>query len=215
MTTEQAYNNWASQYDTNINKTRDLEGVVLRNTLSAIHFENCLEIGCGTGKNTVWFIEKAKHVTSVDFSAEMLAKAKEKITEERIQFIQADITADWKFSKQLYDLVSFSLVLEHIENLDHIFKEVSQLLKPGGYVYIGELHPFKQYAGSKARFETENGLQIVGCFTHHISDFVQAGKKNGLSLVDIKEHFDDDNRNEIPRILIILLKKFDNKNKVC
>ncbi|MCY7309591.1 MAG: SAM-dependent methyltransferase, partial [Chitinophagaceae bacterium] len=74
-------------------------------------------------------------------------------------------------------------------------------------VYISELHPFKQYAGSKARFETENGLQIVDCFTHHISDFVQAGKKNGLTLVDIKEHFDDDNRNEIPRILVILLKK--------
>ena len=207
MTTEQAYNNWASQYDTNINKTRDLEGVVLRNILSAIYFENCLEIGCGTGKNTVWFIEKAKQVTSVDFSAEMLVKAKEKISEQRVQFIQADITANWTFSNQLYDLVSFSLVLEHIENLDHIFKQVSQSLKPGGYVYIGELHPFKQYAGSKARFETENGLQIVGCFTHHISDFVQAGKKNGLSLVDIKEHFDDDNRNEIPRILTILLKK--------
>ena len=207
MTTEQAYNNWASQYDSNINKTRDLEGMVLRNTLSPIHFESCLEIGCGTGKNTVWFIEKANQVTSVDFSAEMLVKAKEKISEQRVQFIQADITANWTFSNQLYDLVSFSLVLEHIENLDHIFKQVSQSLKPGGYVYIGELHPFKQYAGSKARFETENGLQIVGCFTHHISDFVQAGKKNGLSLVDIKEHFDDDNRNEIPRILTILLKK--------
>ncbi|MDZ4810399.1 MAG: class I SAM-dependent methyltransferase [Bacteroidota bacterium] len=207
MTTEQAYNNWASQYDTNINKTRDLEAMALQNCLSAILFESCLEIGCGTGKNTVWFIEKAKQVTSVDFSAEMLVKAKKKISEQRVQFIQADITANWTFSNQLYDLVSFSLVLEHIENLDHIFKQVSQSLKPGGYVYIGELHPFKQYAGSKARFETENGLQIVDCFTHHISDFVQAGKKNGLTLVDIKEHFDDDNRNEIPRILVILLKK--------
>lgn len=207
MTTEQAYNNWASQYDSNINKTRDLEGIVLRNTLSAIHFESCLEIGCGTGKNTAWFIEKATQVTSVDFSEEMLAKAKAKIVSNKVEFVQADITAEWIFSNQLYDLVSFSLVLEHIENLDHIFKETAQSLRSGGHVYIGELHPFKQYAGSKARFETENGVQVVDCFTHHISDFVQAAHKNGLMLVDMNEYFDDDNNNQIPRILTMLLKK--------
>jgi ubiquinone/menaquinone biosynthesis C-methylase UbiE len=207
MNTEQAYNNWASQYDTNVNKTRDLEGIVLRNTLSAIHFETCLEIGCGTGKNTAWFIEKATQVTSVDFSEEMLAKAKTKVTSNKVQFVQADITTDWTFKNQLYDLVSFSLILEHIENLDPVFKQVAQSLKPGGHVYIGELHPFKQYAGSKARFETENGVQVVDCFTHHVSDFVQSAQKNGLTLVDINEHFDEENRNEIPRILTILLRK--------
>jgi ubiquinone/menaquinone biosynthesis C-methylase UbiE len=208
MNTQEAYNNWASQYDTNINKTRDLEGKALRSSLSTIPFESCLEIGCGTGKNTVWFIEKAKQVTAIDLSEEMLAKAKEKITDGSVEFLQANITSSWTFRKQLYDLVSFSLVLEHIHNLDHIFKETAQSLKPGGYVYIGELHPFKQYTGSKARFDTENGLQVVECFNHHVSDFIRAAKKYGLVLVDINEYFDDDNRNEIPRILTILLKKF-------
>ena len=207
MNTEEAYNNWASQYDTNINKTRDVEATALQTALSGIPFESCLEIGCGTGKNTVWFIEKAKQVTSVDLSAEMLAKAKEKITTDKVQFVQADITGNWAFRSRLYDLVSFSLVLEHIENLEHIFNETSQSLKTGGYVYIGELHPFKQYAGSKARFETEDGMQVVECFTHHISDFTQKAKKHGLSVIDINEHFDNDNRNEIPRILTLLLRK--------
>lgn len=207
MNTQEAYNNWASQYDTNINKTRDLEGKALRTTLSGIAFESCLEIGCGTGKNTEWFIEKAKKVTAVDLSEEMLAKAKEKLTDDRVQFLQADITSSWTFRNQLYDLVSFSLVLEHIDNLDHIFKEVGQSLKSGGHVYIGELHPFKQYAGSKARFETPEGVQTVDCFTHHVSDFIQAAEKNGLTLANINEYFDDDNRNEIPRILILLFRK--------
>ena len=207
MNTEQAYNNWASQYDTNINKTRDLEAQALRSTLSAIPFESCLEIGCGTGKNTLWFIEKAKQVTSVDLSAEMLAKAKEKINSDNVQFIQADITTDWTFTNQLYDLVSFSLVLEHIKNLDFIFKQTATALKPGGHVYIGELHPFKQYTGSKARFETDTGMQVVDCYTHHVSDFIQAAMKHGLSIVDVNEYFDADNRNEIPRILSLLLKK--------
>ena len=207
MNTQDAYNKWASQYDTNVNKTRDLEAAALRSILSSIPFESCLEIGCGTGKNTSWLIEKASQITSVDLSEEMLAKAREKIKSGKVQFVQADITTTWKFRNQLYDLVSFSLVLEHIGNLEHIFSEAAAALKPGGYMYIGELHPFKQYTGSKARFETTEGIEVVDCFTHHISDFVQTAKKNKLSLVDVNEYFDDDNRNEIPRILTIVLRK--------
>jgi ubiquinone/menaquinone biosynthesis C-methylase UbiE len=207
MDTRQAYNTWAAQYDTNENRTRDMEAQAMRTILSNLSFENCLEIGCGTGKNTVWLLEKATRVTAVDLSDEMLAKAREKITAEKVQFKQADITADWTFRNELYDLVTFSLVLEHIENLDYIFQEASLSLKTGGHVYIGELHPFKQYSGSKARFDTENGQHIVECFTHNISDFTQTAKQYGLTVVDINEYFDNDSRTEIPRILTILLKK--------
>ena len=207
MDTEQAYNTWAAQYDTNLNKTRDLEATALRTVLSSIEFERCLETGCGTGKNTVWLHEKAMNVTAVDLSKEMLAKAKEKIHSDKIEFIQADITSDWNFGKVSYDLVSFSLVLEHISDLDHIFKEAAASLQTGGHVYIGELHPFKQYNGTKARFETATGTQVVTCFDHHLSDFLLPAKKYGFSIVDINEYFDEDNRNEIPRILTLLLKK--------
>lgn len=207
MDTQQAYNGWASQYDTNLNKTRDLEAIALRSNLATINFDRCFEIGCGTGKNTVWLVEKAKHVTAVDLSEEMLAKAKEKLSSQKVDFKQADITKDWTFRNGLYDLVSFSLVLEHIDDLDHIFKEVSASLNTGGYAYIGELHPFKQYNGSKARFETETGTQVLQCFNHHLTDFLLPAKKHGLSIVDINEYFDEDDRNEIPRILTILLKK--------
>jgi ubiquinone/menaquinone biosynthesis C-methylase UbiE len=207
MDTRQAYNVWAEQYDSNINRTRDLEALSLRSTLGPVSFDSCLEIGCGTGKNTIWFIEKASHVTAVDLSEEMLARARQKITSEKVMFKQADIISSWTFTDAVYDLISFSLVLEHIENLDHIFRESAKLLKPGGYIYIGELHPFKQYAGSKARFETEQGLQVVECFNHHVSDFIQSARKHGLAPVDINEYFDDNDRGGMPRILTMLLRK--------
>jgi len=207
MNTQQAYNHWASQYDTNQNKTRDLEGKALRQIVSGIPFNTCLEIGCGTGKNTSWLIEQAKRVTAVDFSEEMLAKAKGKINSAKVEFRLADITQPWSFRTQLYDLVTFSLVLEHIENLDPVFKEASQSLNQGGYVYVGELHPFKQYSGTKARFDTEEGRQIVDCYNHNTSDFVRSAKKNGLILTELDEFFDDGERPEIPRILTLLLRK--------
>jgi hypothetical protein len=49
----------------------------------------------------------------------------------------------------------------------------------------------------------------VECYNHHVSDFIRAGKKAGLTLVDVEEYFDDNNRLEIPRILTILLRKQD------
>lgn len=207
METRQAYNIWASQYDTNINKTRDLEALALKDTLKDISFKTCLEVGCGTGKNTEWLLTKATAITAVDLSEEMLARAAEKINAPDVTFKQADITDDWIFRDKLYDLVSFSLVLEHIENLDHVFRHTADALLPGSHVYIGELHPFKQYQGSKARFDTQNGQQVVQCFNHHISDFIQSAKKYGLMLADVNEYFDDNNSNEVPRILTILFKK--------
>ncbi len=207
MNVQQAYNAWASQYDTNQNKTRDLEAKSLRETLHAIDVDRCLEIGCGTGKNTRWLTEKAKHITAVDLSEEMLAKAKAKVQTDRVTFRQADITTEWVFAEGVYNLVVFSLVLEHIEHLEPIFEKAARVLQSGGYLYIGELHPFKQYSGSKARFDTEAGTHIVSCFNHHVSDFIQAARTHGLTVSSFDEYFDDDDRNSIPRILTILFRK--------
>ena len=207
MNPKDAYAVWANQYDTNNNKTRDLEAIALREMLADIPFRSVLEIGCGTGKNTDWLVSKADEVTATDITEEMLAKAKEKVDSPKVKFRKADIREVWDFGKERYDLVSFSLVLEHIENLEHIFKEVFNALKPGGWVYIGELHPFKQYSGTKARFDTEEGRQIVECYNHHISEFVQAGKRHGLQLTELNEYFDDNDKSAVPRILALVLRK--------
>ncbi|MDQ0475516.1 bifunctional 2-polyprenyl-6-hydroxyphenol methylase/3-demethylubiquinol 3-O-methyltransferase UbiG [Chryseobacterium sp. MDT2-18] len=208
MNIQQAYNIWSEQYDTNENKTRDLEAVSLRENLKGHHFGNCLEIGCGTGKNTEWLATFSDYVVAVDFSDEMLTKAKQKIKADNVKFIQADINKEWNFTENTkYDLVTFSLILEHIENLDIIFQKLSEVINLNGMIYIGELHPFKQYSGSKARYETADGLQVLTCFNHHISDFVSSAIKHNFQLVDLKEYFDGSDRNTIPRILTMIFKK--------
>lgn len=208
METKEAYNLWANQYDTNENKTRDLEALSLRETLSQMYFNHALELGCGTGKNTEWLLERVNTLTAVDFSTEMLAKAKDKISSQKVNFVQADLNGSWEFSRnEKFDLITFSLVLEHIENLSTIFEKLDNVITENGYVYIGELHPFKQYNGTKARFETDKGLQIVPCFNHHISDFTNLALKFGYRIITLQEYFDGDNNIEIPRIFTMLLRK--------
>jgi ubiquinone/menaquinone biosynthesis C-methylase UbiE len=207
MNVKLAYAVWSKDYDINNNMTRDLEAFALRIILKNIPFDNCLEIGCGTGKNTEWFVKKAKYIKAIDLSDEMLTIAKEKINSENVDFQQADIMQPWTFTDRQFDLINFSLVLEHIENLEPIFRNTDKFLAPGGHVYIGELHPFKQYTGSKAKFETDKGEQIVSCFNHHISDFTNLANKYNFNVRRVDEFFEDNDRTNIPRILTLLLKK--------
>src|SRR5881398_2953520 len=150
MNTKDAYNSWADQYDTNQNRTRDLEAQSLRATLAGRTFQRTLEIGCGTGKNTQWLQTISHQIVAVDLSEQMLAKAKQKITSDTVRFVQADITQPWTFAEEPFDLITFSLVLEHIEDLNATLEKAAAHLKKGGVIYISELHPFKQYTGTKA-----------------------------------------------------------------
>lgn len=198
---QEAYDIWAEFYDSNMNKTRDTEAIALREMLAGLYFDNCLEIGCGTGKNTIFLAEIAKKVTAVDFSAEMLAKARLKVPSDNVIFKKADINENWHFVEGTYNIVVFSLVLEHIEDLNLVFEKVKSITNQSSMVYIGELHPFKQYTGTKARFETVAGTETLTCYDHNVSDFISAASANGFVLEKMKEFIDNDTETRLPRIL--------------
>ena len=207
MNIQSAYNAWAETYDTVLNKTRDLEAAAIRQLLADVPFVEVIELGCGTGKNTEWLAATAAHVTAVDFSAEMLGKARAKIARANVRFQQADITRAWDFASRPADLVTCSLTLEHIQDLGAVFRQAALALQPGGVFYIGELHPFKQYQGTKARFDTGTGVFELECFVHHVSDFMAAGQASGFQCVALREWFDENDRDTVPRILALLFHR--------
>ena len=209
MSIEKSYNIWASQYDTNENRTRDLDKKSTIETLSKYKFENVLELGCGTGKNTKWLLERAKRIIGLDFSQEMLNKAKEKISDERVVFKKADLTEKWEIHNNFADLITCSLTLEHIKNLNHVFNQANLKLGKNGLFFISELHPFKQYSGSKAKYETENGTKELEVYIHHISEYIDEAKNNGLEFVEMKEWFDENAENGIPRLISFVFKKIN------
>lgn len=207
MTIDKSYNAWASQYDTNENKTRDLEKVAAQTTLNKYIYKNVIELGCGTGKNTVWLSANAETLLGLDFSVEMLKQAKEKIKSDKVKFQFADLTRKWDVADESADLISCSLVLEHISDLDFIFNEASKKLTSEGLFYICELHPFKQYMGSKAKFTTENTTIELDVFIHNISDYVDSAIGNGFDLLELKEWFDGIDNNELPRLISFVFQK--------
>lgn len=207
MSIRQAYNSWAESYNEMKNKTRDLEEQVDRQPLTW-SYKTIVELGCGTGKNTAGLLEKCDSMIALDFSEEMLTKTRKKINSSKFSFRKQDLTENWELPKASVDLLTCSLVLEHIKDLNGIFKKASKLLKHGGKFYISEFHPFKQYSGSKARFDNGNGLQELEVCIHHISDYTNAALKHGFKLQNFEEFFDDDDKKNVPRLVSFLFQKW-------
>ena len=52
-----------------------------------------------------------------------------------------------------------------------------------GLFFISELHPYKQYSGSKAKYESKNGTVELEVYPHHITDYTENAIKNGFELL--------------------------------
>lgn len=207
MNIQNAYDEWSSIYDSNSNLTRDLDGQIVRETLAGRKFEHILEIGCGTGKNTTYLAEIGRNIHALDFSAGMIEKAKAKVRADHVRFETADLTKRWNCEDRKYDLIVCCLVLEHIQDLGHIFAEAARVLVPGGIFLIHELHPFKQYLGTQARFERADKTIEVTAYTHHISEFTNTASNHGLKLIRLNEYWHTEDVNKPPRLLSLWFEK--------
>jgi len=207
MSIQSAYDDWSETYDRDENLTRDLDQKVTREALANLHFDSILELGCGTGKNTTFLVQIGTHVHALDFSEGMIAKAREKVKVRNVKFSVADLTQAWPCEDRSYDLIVCNLVLEHIQDLSFIFSEAFRVLEENGRFLINELHPFRQYEGKRARFNTGAGATEIPAFVHHISDFVNAASSKGLTLIKLKEWWHEQDQGKLPRIVSFLFEK--------
>jgi len=203
----EAYSEWSETYDSDRNLTRDLDHAVAKKYLTGRRFKRGLEIGCGTGKNTAVLASVAERVVALDFSAGMIAKAKAKHSLSNVDFQITDITQEWPCANASFDLISGNLVLEHVEDLSHIFREASRVLMPGGEFFVCELHPYRQYQGTQARFDRAQGTTMIPAFVHHIADFTNAAAANGLSVLALNEWWHQEDQGKPPRLVSFVFTK--------
>jgi malonyl-CoA O-methyltransferase len=207
VSTQAAYDNWSATYDRDRNFTRDLDQVATHTTLAGLRFDSIVEIGCGTGKNTVLLASVAEKVHALDFSAGMLAKARAKLLSDNVTFTVADLALPWPCAAESADLVVCNLVLEHMSDLQFVFAETARVLVAGGRFFVCELHPFRQYQGVQARFHDGHATTEIQAFVHHLSDFTAAAAASGLALERLQEWWHEEDQGRPPRLVSFMFRK--------
>lgn len=184
-----AYDLWADTYDVDPNRTRELAGEILRQYDLSLAGRDVVEIGCGTGRNTLWLSEHAENVLALDISEGMLRRAKARVQSPRVRFLQHDVRSAWPGADGSADVVIAMLVLEHVERLEPIFGEAARVLRCGGDLFVCELHPMRQMLGRQAEFTNPRTgeRERVAAFLHDVSEYVNGGLQAGFTLVHLGE----------------------------
>lgn len=210
--TRTAYEAWAATYDTQANATRDLDAVVLRGAGLPLEGRAVIEIGAGTGKNTAYLAEHARSVLAFDLSPAMLARARERVSGRHVRFVEHDITRPWPAGDGEADVVVGDLVLEHIADLRPVLAEAHRVLRPGGWLFLCELHPYRQLCGARARLDDGKRSVPVEAHPHAVSDYVNAGLDAGFDVARLGEW--QDTRADpghvtpaVPRLLSVLFRR--------
>ena len=207
---ERAYDRWAASYDVDRNATRDLDAAVVRRVPLVLADHTVLELGCGTGKNTEWLAERARRVVGLDISSGMLARARERVPASHVAFVRADVRMPWPVRDAVADVVIGNLVLEHVDTLAPVFAEAARVLRPGGQLFICELHPYRQWNGGQAHFtDAATGQTVhVTAHVHTASDYVNGALAAGLALRHLGEWIEDDAPGGAPpRLLSALFER--------
>ena len=199
-----AYDRWSETYDVDRNRTRDLDAQVVREAQLPVDGATVVELGCGTGKNTAWLAERARRVVALDLSAGMLARARAHVPSAHVTFVRGDVRDAWPVRDASIDLVIGNLVLEHVASLAGVFAEAARVLRPGGTLFLCELHPFRQWRGAQAHFTdgTSGKTVHVTAHVHTVAEYVNGGLAAGLALRHLGEWLDDDApAGTLPRLL--------------
>jgi len=187
------YDRWATIYDREANPLIALEEPVVREALGEVGGLSVLDLGCGTGRHSVWLANAGATVTGVDFSEGMLEAARRKPGAGAVRFLAHDLHQPLPFAGGSFDLVVSGLVLEHLEELDAFFAEARRVLRPGGRAVVSAMHPAMFLKGVQARFtDPDSGEKVQpGSFAHSIGDFAMAAVRAGFALDGIDERAPD------------------------
>jgi SAM-dependent methyltransferase len=121
----------------------------------------------------------------------MLAVARSRGVFRRL--VEADVTAT-RLEGAAYDLVTVSLVDEHLPDLRPLYREVWRLATPGGFMVLVGYHPhFIMAAGMPTHFDSASGEPVaIATYIHLLSDHAAAALDAGWTLREMKERLIDD-----------------------
>lgn len=199
-----------------IDGTRELSGVVAfdKALLGDIRGLKTLHLQCHIGTDTLSLHRLGAQVTGLDLSLASLAQAREIATRAgaAIDYVEADVySAPEALDGRTFDLVYTGIgALCWLPSIDRWADVVSQLLRPGGRLFIREGHPmlwtfdedvrpeFSYFEQSEGTVWTEAGTYVETDheftantsveWNHGLGEIVTALLGHGMQVTGLAEH---------------------------
>ena len=125
----------------NLNANELLEIPHIIQMLPNIKGKNILDLGCGFGNMSRFFIENgANHVTAIDISKNMLCEARRMNFSPKIDYKILHMENITKLDKK-YDIVFSSLAVHYVSDFKKLCEDINSLLNKNGYFVFSQEHP--------------------------------------------------------------------------
>ncbi|NOY59080.1 MAG: class I SAM-dependent methyltransferase [Calditrichaeota bacterium] len=182
---KQRYNRISMLFDV-LEKPMEGFSVKWRKEIMAELYGNVLEVGVGTGKNIPYYPDDV-HVVAIDFSRNMLsrAKAKHESSAKNVSFMEMD-AQQMDFADNTFDCVLTSCVFCSVPVPVQGLKEIRRVCKPDGKIVMLEhvrsdgkivgplmdvLNPIPLYLyGANINRDTVGNLRKAGFSTIQVTD---------------------------------------------
>ena len=185
------YGEWVATYGTPVVEAMDLP-LLEQLDVPWPALRTAADLGCGTGRTGTWLRSKGVGaIDGVDLTPEMLAVARSSKAYRRV--VEGDLTSTG-FEPDAYDLVTASLVDDHLPDLGPLYREAWRLAAPGGFHVLVSYHPhFIMTTGMPAHFDSASGEPVaIETHVHLLSEHATAGLEVGWALVEMREQVIDD-----------------------
>ncbi|MBT4387937.1 class I SAM-dependent methyltransferase [Candidatus Woesearchaeota archaeon] len=174
--------------------------------LGDIKSQKLLDLGCGFGDYVKIYSKKGAIVTAVDNSEKEIEHA-QKLNIPNAKFIVSDISKKFPFKDSSFDIITSSLVFDHLEDLIYLFQECNRVLKNKGIMVFSVSNPvfyqeksivgkikilgkkiiFGNYFERRKIVRKWGGTATMEHYHKPLEDYFSAFLENGFELLSFKE----------------------------
>ena len=186
------YGRWVETYEGTVETAMDVELLESLESVDWSAARQVADLGCGTGRTGAWLAARGvETIDGVDITPQMLERARARGIYR--QLVEADVGSTG-LPEGEYDLITTSLVDEHLPVLGPLYTEAARLAAPGAtYVLVGYHPHFIMSSGMPTHFDDASGEPIaIETHLHLLSEHVNTAAAAGWRLAELRERLIDD-----------------------
>jgi len=211
-------------------ENKNSEFYAVLNQLGNIKNKKILDLGSGFGDYVKSYSARGAIVTGIDNSEKFITYAKKRKI-KNAQFIKHDISTTFPFPKYNFDIITSTLVFDHIKDINFLFKECRRVLKKEGimifaitnpllyqeksivgyFKFLGKSFIFGDYFKRRKIIRRWGGTARMTHFHKTLEDYFDAFLNNGFKLLKFREPYTKSKKsswhNKNPTFLVFKLIK--------